>query len=99
MLTAPGIAAAATVGYMLASVGLIWTLNLGIPHFIEQFFSLLAAPALLIMLIWVPLLRKLGMTSGELYVGPNFIGLVLLLIFYGGVAYGVTWCICRLLRR
>ena len=51
------------------------------------------------MLIWVPLLRKLGMASGELYVGPNFIGLVLLLIFYGGLAYGVTWCICRLLRR
>ncbi len=98
-LSTPAKAAIATAAYFVLSVAMLASFNLGLPPPLEQLLSLLAAPALLLMLIWTPLLRPLGLASGEWLSGPTLPGALLIIAVYAALAYLLTTLALRLIRR
>ncbi|WP_257451073.1 hypothetical protein [Archangium lipolyticum] len=95
----PAWAAGITVAYFVLSLGSVWSFSLGPPAWLEQGLSLLAAPALLLLLVWNPLLRPLGLTSGEWVVGPSGPACVLLILMYASLVYGLARLLCGGPRR
>jgi len=96
---APWIAAAVTTGYFVATAGVFWLFNVGVPRWLEQVLSLLVAPAVLLMGLWDPLLKRLGWSKGEWFAVPSAAGFVALTLFYALLAFGITELLVRLLRR
>jgi len=88
--TLPAWAAGITVAYFALSLGAVWSFSLDPPPWLEQGLSVLAAPALLLLLVWNPLLRPLGLTSGEWIVGPSGPACVLIILLYASVVYGLA---------
>lgn len=98
-LSTPSKAAAATAAYFVLSVAALASFNLGLPPALEQALSLLAAPALVLMGLWTPLLRPLGLASGEWLAAPTLPGALLLIALYAALAYLATALLLRLIRR
>jgi hypothetical protein len=73
--------------------------NLGLPHIVERVLSLLAAPALVLMGLWTPVLRPLGLTSGELLAVPTLPGGLLLIALYAALAYIMAKLALHVFRR
>lgn len=96
---APWIAAAATGAYLVLSVGALRLFDRGIPSWLEGLLSLLAAPAFVLLTVWNPLLRRLGLTRGEWVVAPSPLAFAVLVVFYAAVAFALTWIVVRVLQR
>lgn len=98
-LTIPAKAALATAAYFALSVAALASFNLGLPGPLEQLLSLLAAPALVLMALWTPLLRPLGLASGEWMAAPTLPGALLLIALYAALAYLLATLALRFFRR
>ncbi|MES2076972.1 MAG: hypothetical protein V4462_15275 [Pseudomonadota bacterium] len=80
-------AAGWTAAYFVLSVAALASFNLGLPPALEQALSLFAAPALLLLAAWTPLLRPLGLASGEWLAAPTAPACLALIVFYALIAY------------
>ena len=83
-------AAGWTAAYFVLSVAALASFNLGLPPALEQALSLFAAPALLLLAVWTPLLRPLGLASGEWLAAPTAPACLALIVFYALIAYLVV---------
>lgn len=90
MHTPARLAALLTAAYFGLSLGALQLLAWQPPGWLEQLISLFAAPAVILLAIWVPVLRPLGLTSGEYFVMPNLPATVVLVAFYGLAAYALV---------
>jgi hypothetical protein len=95
MCKIPWLASAITISYFVASVGLIRLLEFSVPAWLEQIISLVAAPGIILLTIWNPVLKRLGMVSGEWVVVPSIGGFLVLVSGYAIIAYALTWLVCR----
>jgi hypothetical protein len=91
----PALAAAATAAYFLLAIGAIRAFALGLPGWLEATLSALAAPAVILLLAWNPLLAPLGMTAGEAVVVPTLLPCLLIIALYAAVAYGLARLLVR----
>ncbi|MBQ5938413.1 MULTISPECIES: hypothetical protein [unclassified Massilia] len=91
----PLLAAALTAAYFGAAIGAVASFNLGLPPWLEQALSLLAAPAVLLLLVWNPVLRPLGLLHGEAVALPKGWVCVLLVLLYAGLVYLITLLLSR----
>lgn len=98
-LSTPAKAALATAAYFVLSVAALASFNLGLAPPLERLLTLLAAPALLLMAVWTPLLRPLGLASGEWLAAPTLPGALLLIALYAALAYLAAAVVLRLARR
>ena len=98
-MTAPWLAAAVTAGYMLATAAAFRLIDLGVPAWLETLLSALAAPGALALLVWSPVLRRLGLSDGEIVSVPNPVAFVMLTLFYAALAFVVMTLVMRLLPR
>lgn len=91
----PALAAAITAAYFLLALGAIRAFALGLPGWLEGMLSVLAAPAVLALLAWNPVLGPLGMTTGEAVVVPSLLPCLAIICLYASL----TWLVARLLVR
>ncbi len=91
----PALAAACTAAYFLLAIGALRSFALGLPGWLEQLLSLLAAPAVLLLLAWNPVLAPLGLTAGEAVVVPALLPCLFIIAFYALLA----WAAARALLR
>lgn len=97
MPTPPRLAALLTAAYFSLGLGSLQLLALQPPGWLEQLISLFAAPAVVLLVVWVPLLRPFGLTSGEYLVLPNGCSTVVLVALYTLAVYAlVAWLRRRL---
>lgn len=80
------IAAGACAGYFALVPLLFAAVNLGLPMWLERLLLALAAPGVLSVLPWLPLLRRLGWSEGEWLIGPSPWAYALLALAYSLVA-------------
>lgn len=99
MSKAPWIAAAVTAGYFVVTAGVFRLFNIGVPRALEQALSLLVTPAVLLMGLWDPVLKRLGWSKGEWFAVPSLPGFVALLLFYALLAFVLTAALVRLFQR
>jgi hypothetical protein len=78
------------VVYLALSAAAIWAINLNLPSWLETALNIFAAPGVLALFALTPVLRKLGLTSGEMVTTPTFLGFVVSLCIYFVVAYGLA---------
>jgi hypothetical protein len=95
----PWIAAALTGGYFVATAGVFGLFNLGVSRGVEQVLSWLVAPAVLLMGLWSPLLKRVGWSKGEWFSAPTLPGFVVLTLFYAALAFVVVAAIGKLFQR
>jgi len=88
-------AALGAVGYLVVCAAVMASFNLGLPAWLELALSVLIAPGLLAVTAWTPLLRALGLTSGEWLAAPSAPGFVLVVLVYAGIAYGAVFLLGR----
>jgi hypothetical protein len=93
------LAALLTPVYFGASIGALQLLVFNPPSWLEQLISLFAAPAVILLTIWNPVLKPLGMVSGEWYTVPNLAACLLLVALYAALAYLMMRWIARLIAR
>ena len=100
-MSAPALAAATTVAYMLATPGAFWLINRGVPPWLETVLSAAAAPGVFALLAWVPLLKRLGLglARGEMFSLPGPLAFVLITALYATLAYGVVALVARAVQR
>lgn len=98
-MTAPWFAAAATVAYLLATVGAFRLIDWGVPAWLESVLSALATPGVLALLVWAPLLKRLGLARGEMVTVPSPLAFALICVLYAVIAFGVASLVVRLLHR
>ena len=92
MARAPRITALLTAAYFGLGLGSLQLLAFQPHPWLEQLISIFAAPAVMLLVIWVPLLRPLGLTSGEYIVMPNGPSTIALVALYTLSVYAfVTW--------
>lgn len=96
---APWIAAAATAGYFVATAGVFQLFNWGVPRAVEQVLSALVLPAVLLMGLWDPLLKRLGWSRGDWFAAPTLPGFVLVTAVYAALAFVLALLVVRLLQR
>ena len=99
MSKAPWIAAFATAGYFVCTAGVFRLFNLGISRGLEQVLSLLVAPAVLLLGLWDPVLKRLGMSKGEWFAVPDLPAFIALVVFYSAMVFAITALLSRLLQR
>lgn len=90
------LAALCTAGYFCLSIGAMYMLNWHLPFWMERTISVLATPAVILLTIWNPVLRPLGLTTGEWYVLPNLVGCLVVVTVYAAMAFLLAWMILRL---
>lgn len=83
-------APAAVAGYLCGCALLLASFNLNLPAWLEAGLSLLIAPGLFALLAPVPLLKAVGLASGDGVAGPSLAGFVLLVVSYALVARGLV---------
>jgi hypothetical protein len=90
----PAVAAGITAAYFVLSIGAVASFALGPPRWLEQCLSGLAAPAVLLLLVWNPMLRPLGLTSGEWFAVPSWPACLLIIAIYASLVYGLARLLC-----
>lgn len=95
----PALAATITALYFLLAIAAIRSFALGLPGWLEAALSVLAAPAVLLLLAWNPLLAPLGMTAGETVVVPTLLPCLLIIALYALLAWLLTWWLTATLAR
>lgn len=98
-MTAPWIASAATVAYLLATVGAFQLINWGVPAWVESVLSALATPGVFALLAWVPLLKRLGLARGEMVTVPSPLAFVMITLLYAVIAFAAASLVLRLVQR
>ena len=93
------IAALLTVAYFVLSIGALQLLNFDPPARVEQLISLSAAPAVILLTVWTPVFKRLGMVSGEWLTVPSLPACMLLIALYTALAYLATGFVYRLIVR
>ena len=88
-----------SAGYFCLVPICFWIVNTGVPMWLEHLLLLLAAPGVLLMLPWLPLLQRLGLSQGEWIVGPSLGAYIALSLAYTLAASGLALLICRLPSR
>ncbi|UMR29141.1 hypothetical protein MJ904_18855 [Massilia sp. MB5] len=91
---APAMAAIATAAYFVLSIGALRAFAFDLPAELEQVLSMLAAPAMVLLLVWNPILHPLGLTSGEWVMAPNGAITLLIIALYSALAYGLVRLLC-----
>jgi len=91
----PVLAAAITAAYFLLAIGAVRAFALGLPGWLEGALSLLAAPGVILLLAWNPVLSPLGLTAGEAVVVPTLLPCLAIIALYSALA----WAAARLLVR
>lgn len=76
------LAAVYIVAYFGLSFAALQLLAFAPPNWVEQAISLFAAPAVFLLAVWNPLLRPLGMVTGEWFVLPNLAASIFLVGLY-----------------
>jgi hypothetical protein len=84
--------------YLVACAGVLASFNLGLPSWLELTLSALIAPGIIAVTAWNPVLRLLGLTSGEWIAVPSAPGFLLVVLVYAGLAYGAGFLLERLRR-
>ena len=97
-VSAAWIASGATAAYFALVPLLFAAVNSGLPMWLERLLLGLATPGVLLVLVWMPLLKSLGLGQGEWIVGPSLAAYVLLALSYSAAAGALAWLIGRLLR-
>lgn len=82
MFKAAGYTAASAAAYFALLPLLFAAINLGLPLWLERLLLLLAAPGLLLLLPWLPLLRRLGLSRGEWLQAPDPLAYIALAALY-----------------
>ena len=91
----PAWAAVVTAAYLLLAIGAVRAFALGLPGWLETALSALAAPAVILLLAWNPLLAPLGMTTGEAVVVPTLLPCLAIVGLYAAVAWGLARALVR----
>ncbi|GGX86989.1 hypothetical protein GJV26_28990 [Massilia dura] len=91
----PARAAVITAIYFLLAIGAVRAFALGLPGWLETALSALAAPAVILLLAWNPLLAPLGLTAGEAVVAPTLLPCLAIVALYAAV----VWAVARALQR
>ena len=99
MPTPPLLAALLTVAYFGLGLAALQLLALQPPNWLEQLISLFAAPAVILLSLWNPLLKRFGLTSGEWFVMPGLGASVVLIALYALLAFGITAGVRQLTQR
>ncbi|MFY8117566.1 MAG: hypothetical protein ACOVLH_07155 [Roseateles sp.] len=82
MRKAAGWTAAGGAAYFALLPLLFAGINLGLPLWLERLLLLLAAPGVMLMLPWLPLLRRLGLSQGEWLQAPDPLAYIALAALY-----------------
>lgn len=90
---------ALVAGYFCCAAVIVASFNFGLPPWLEIPLSVMVAPAAFAILMVTPLLREVGLTSGEWYVLPSLSGFLLVVAFYASIAWGIGWIARRLSGR
>ena len=98
-MSAPALAAATTVAYLLVTRGAFWLIDRGVPPWLETVLSAAATPGVFALLACVPLLKRLGLARGEMVSVPGPLAFVLITALYATLAYGVVALAARAVQR
>lgn len=90
LLTHTWVTPAIVAGYFVLSIGLLYLLNFGLPNWLEQIISAFITPAILLIALWNPLLRPLGLTTGEWYTAPTLPAAVVIIAIYTITTFAVV---------
>lgn len=93
------VSAIAVVGYLLATVGAFKWISRGVPPWLEASLSLVATPGVFALTVWVPLLKRLGLTRGEMVTVPDPLGFVLVAALYALVVFALVAFLTRAIQR
>jgi hypothetical protein len=96
---APWVVAGLVVGYFAFTALVFKLFNWGVPAAVEQVLSAVVAPAVLLLALWTPLLKRLGWAQGEWFSVPSPPGFLLLVLVYAALGFGATVLLCRMLSR
>ena len=99
MPTPPLLAALLTAAYFCLGLAAPQLLAFQPPNWFEQLISLFAAPAVILLTLWNPLLQRFGLTSGEWFVMPSLGASVALIALYALLAFGITAGVRQLTQR
>jgi non-ribosomal peptide synthetase component E (peptide arylation enzyme) len=91
----PALAALVTAAYFLLAIGAVRSFALGLPGWLETALSVLAAPAVVLLLAWNSVLAPLGMTTGEAVVVPTLLPCLAIVALYAAA----VWVVARVLVR
>jgi hypothetical protein len=83
----------------VATVGAFKLIDRGVPPWLEASLSLAATPGVFALTVWVPLLKRLGLTRGEMVTVPDPIGFVLIAALYALIVFAVVALLARVIRR
>lgn len=95
----PWVAPALVAGYFVLSIGLLYLLNVGVPMWLEQLISAFAAPAVMSIVLWNPVLRPLGLTTGEWFTAPSLLASLSIVAFYTLLAFALGMLAKHLRRK
>lgn len=98
-MKAAWVSAVAVVAYLLATVGAFKLIGRGVPPWLEAAISLAAAPGVFALTVWVPLLKRIGLTRGEMVTVPDPIGFVLVTALYALIVFAAVALLARVIQR
>ena len=86
----PWVVPAIVAGYFVLSIGMLSLINIGVPMWLEQLISAFAAPAVLSIVVWNPILKPLGLTTGEWFTAPSLPIFFIIVVVYALVAFAIV---------
>lgn len=92
-------APALMLAYAASCLAVVICLNIGVPLWMETPLAVLLVPAQLAIFLVTPFLAALGLTTGEWWVGPTWVGLLIVVAFCTLLAWWVVWVAVRLSGR
>jgi hypothetical protein len=93
-----GVTALSAVYFALLPA-LFMAINTGLPMWLERSLLVVGAPGILLMTLWTPLLRKIGLSQGEWIVGPSPIAYALLALLHTLLIYAAAALLSKFLAR
>jgi hypothetical protein len=82
--------------YLACSAGGVALLNLNLPKLLEQIVSILVAPGVLAILVFNPILKKFGLTTGDWATAPTFPALLIIVFAYALCAWLIAIAVVKL---
>lgn len=92
-------AAIAVVAYLVSTVGVFGLIDCGVPPWLEASLSLVAAPGVFALLLWVPVLKRIGLTQGEWVTVPDPFGFLMITALYALIVFAVVALLTRVIER
>jgi hypothetical protein len=91
-------APAAVVGYVIAAVASLWTINQGVARPVEAVLSAIALPLFFIFAPLYPALERFNLMAGELWRLPSTVGMMLATLLYAAIAYVTALALAKVRR-